>query len=491
MTTRPNVLLVVLDTTRALDVAPVAPSVTPVLAELGEQGTTYTNAFTSAPWTLPSHASLFTGTYTSRHGAHGDHPELDGDLRTLAEVFQDAGYDTAGISNNTWVAEEFGLERGFETYYRTWQRVDSKTDAGELRHADGVREKARRLRKLLADGDPLATLVNVVYDQFEDRHGDDGAAQTTDWIGDWVENRKREDPFFLFANYLEPHLSYRPPRSHATSFLPEGWSYDEAMAISQDPRPYDVGKRTLSADEAAALRGLYRGELAYLDEQLGRLRQRLIRSGEWEDTVVVVTGDHGENLGDYGHLGHQYSIADTLLHVPLVVCGGAFDGGGVDDALVQPLDLAPTLLDATGVQDSHARRQFQGRSFHPDADTSPRTRAVAEYVAPQPPVSTLEEHFEDLPPEVKDFDRTLRAIRTDEWKLVRASDGTLELYDVSGPPTATDETDDCARVHPDVGDGLEADLEEWLTSFDGTTASGEVSMTDATEQRLTELGYLQ
>lgn len=487
MTDRPNVLFLVMDTTRALDTAPAAPSVTPVLSELGEAGTVYPRAFTSAPWTLPSHASMFTGTYTSRHDAHGGSPALDGRLRTLAELFRDAGYDTAGISNNTWVAEEFGLERGFDTYHRTWQRVDSETDVGELRHARGAMEKVRLLRTLLTDGDPLATLINAVYDQLG-RRGDDGAERTTDWMGDWVANRDADRPFFLFANYLEPHLEYRPPRAHAEPFLPEGWSYEEAMDVPQEPRAYDVGERSLSADEAAALRGLYRGEIAYLDEQLGRLRRRLVQAGEWEDTIVVVAGDHGENIGDYGHLGHQYSISDTLLHVPLVVTGGVFSGGGANDSLVQLLDIPPTLMDAAGIEDETARQQFQGQSFHPAADADPRDRVFAEYISPQPSVDTLEEHFDELPEEVYSFDRTLRSIRTDEWKLVRASDGDRRLYDVSGTP---DETDDHTATAPETADRLEAELDDWVSAFDRTTSTGDVSMTDATEQRLTELGYLQ
>ncbi|XVH32619.1 sulfatase [Haloferacaceae archaeon DSL9] len=485
----PNIALIIMDTARGADTVPASPDLTPTLADLAATGTEYTRAFSSAPWTLPSHGALFTGTYSSRHGAHGGHTYLGDELDTLAEAFGDAGYETAGVSNNTWMTEEFGFTRGFETYHRAWQYIQSTTDLGEVireKHAGG---KVAAFRDRLFDGNPVVNLANAVYTEVVQPHTDDGAKRSTKWVSNWLDDRSRERPFFLYLNYIEPHLEYRPPRAVAEPFLPDGWSYEEAMAIEQDPRGYDVGAFELDDEEFAALRGLYRGELAYLDERIGALRDALVDAGEWENTIFVVASDHGENIGEHGFLGHQYNLYDTLLHVPLVIHGGPFTGGSDrSDDLVQLLDLPPTLLDAAGVEAPTMRAQFQGRSFHPDAETPPRERVVAEYVAPQPSMDALRRRFGELPDRVLEYDRSLRAIRTTEYKYIRGSDGSRELYDIRSDPG---ETTDLADANPERVREFDRELDAWLDSFEHADERGTVDMSASARARLEELGYLQ
>jgi arylsulfatase A-like enzyme len=480
---RPNVLLFVIDTTRGAETVPSDPSVTPNLSALADAGTEFTRAFSVAPWTLPSHASLFTGTYPTRHGAHSDHTRLDGALPTLAEAFATAGYETAGVSNNVWVTEEFGLARGFEIFEEYGERSTAWNDADAS--TDGIEGwlRGREWGALALDA-----VGRLAPDRREG--GDGGAARTVEWVRNWLEARSREDPFFLFANCIEPHLEYRPPRRLVERFLPRGWSYAEAMSIRQDPREYDVGEFDLSAEEWAVLRGLYRAEIAHVDERIGAVREALEAAGEWEDTVTVVMSDHGENVGEHGFLGHQYSLYDTVVHVPLVVHGGAFaDGRSRSDRLVQTVDVAPTLLDAAGISAPEARSAHQGWSFHPDADTSTRSKVVSEYRGPRPPVEVLEEKFETVPEEIHDLQRSLRAVRTERYKYVRGSDGSRELYDLAADPG---EANDVSGVEPERVAELDAALEGWVSSFEhaDTSESGSVSVSGSTEERLADLGYL-
>lgn len=451
-----NIALVVLDTTRALDTVPADRHLTPTLASVADRGTEFTRAFSAAPWTLPSHASLFTGTYPSKHGAHGKHPSLDGEHMTLAETLRTQGYQTVSVSNNAWVTEEFGLGRGFDT-------IREFGDAGDGRHPEEI---------------PMAGRPT------ED---DDGAARTVAWIRNWLD-RRDDDPFFLFANFIEPHLEYRPPRPYAEAFLPTEWNYAAAMDIPQNPRAFDAGVFDLSADEFEALRGLYRAEIAYLDSQLGDLVAALEVAGEREDTVLIIVGDHGENVGEHGLLGHQYRLTDTLLHVPLIIDGGPFAGGGPVEDLVQVLDLAPTVLELGGVDRSaKVDGEHQGNSLHPDASSDPREAIFAEHIAPQPGVDVLEEQFGTLPEELYEYERSLRAIRTNRYKYVRGSDGTERLFDLVDDPG---ETTDRATAERDVATALEDRLESWLSSFEHADTGGTVSIDDATEQRLSDLGYL-
>ncbi len=480
----PNIAVVVMDTARAADTVPVDPSVMPTLAELAADGTAYANAFTSAPWTLPSHASLFTGTYASHHGAHGGHTYLDDGFLTLAEALSEEGYETVGISNNTWITEEFGFTRGFETFQKTWQFLQSATDLGEVTRAEHTRGKIDAFVSRAFSGNPLVNGINAIYDQFVRTNVDDGAARTTEWLDEWLDDRGTDRPFFCFANCIEPHIEYRPPREYAEPFLPEG-GYERATEIRQDPRAYDVGEYGITDEEFELLKGLYKGELAYLDSRIGEFRDALKAADEWEDTVLIVCGDHGENIGDHGFFGHQYNVYDTLLHVPLVIHGGAFEPTTGEDELVQLLDLFPTLLDLAGADAPAAREQAQGRSLLGSDD--PRESVFAEYVSPQPSMERLEERFGEIPESFYEYDRSLRAIRTEEYKYVRGSNGSEELYDVEQDP---EERFDLASTEPEIAADLAARLDDWVDSFEHAEREGDVEMTEATKGRLQDLGYL-
>jgi len=477
----------------------------PALDRLAAEGTEYTQAFASAPWTLPSHASLFTGTYPSKHGAHAGHKYLDDNFPTLAETFEASGYETIAVSNNTWISEEFGFARGFETLYKTWQYVQADTDLGSVARTTEGRAALGALAERLTDGNPVVNAANALYGKFLRKRNDDGARRTNELIGNWVSAREWTQPYFLFVNYLEPHLRYHPPRAIAEELLPAGVSYDEAMTISQDAWGYVAGDVELDERDFEILRALYRAEIVYLDRRIGELRASLEVAGEWENTLLVVTSDHGENVGDHGLMDHQYSLHDTLLHVPLIVGGGAVssgafgdgsalgDGGALGDGdevddLVQLTDLAPTLLDFAGIDAPEARAGFQGRSFHPLAGIEPREHVVAEYIAPQPSMDALEKRVGALSLEARQYDRSLRAIRTHEHKLIRGSDGSSELY---APPDDPGETCDLAGDDPESVDALDAELESWLDSFEHAESSEAVSMTGSTKARLEDLGYIQ
>jgi len=260
------------------------------------------------------------------------------------------------------------------------------------------------------------------------------------------------------------------------------------MAVPQDAWGYVAGTVEMTDRDFEILRALYRAEIAYLDRRIGELRDMLEAHGEWENTVFVVTGDHGENVGDHGLMDHQYCLYDTLLHVPLVIHGGSFVGGETVDDPVSLTDLAPTLLDETGIDAPDFREHAQGRSVHPDTEAEPRDRIVAEYMTPQPSMDTLETRVGDLPEAVREYGRSLRAVRTDRYKYIRGSDGSQELYDLQRDPG---ETENLADTRGDVVADLGATLDEWLGSFEHADRSGDVEMREETRARLEDLGYLQ
>ncbi|RQG92924.1 sulfatase [Natrarchaeobius halalkaliphilus] len=495
-----NVVLVVLDTARASSVdlsattdrprtrsGPPEELPTPTLNRLAADGTAFEHAVATAPWTLPSHASMFTGLYPSEHGTHGDHTYLDPTLRTLPEAFSDAGFRTIGVSNNTWITEEFGFDQGFDDLRKGWQYLQSEADMGAVVRGEDIREKLEATRNRLFDGNPVVNAANILYSEVFKPSGDDGADRSTSWIANWLESRRGDRPFFLFCNFIEPHVEYDPPRAYAERFLPDGASYEEATAIRQDPRAFDCEDYEITEREFDMLRGLYRAELAYVDRQVGRLRNALEDAGEWDDTLFVVCGDHGEHIGEHGFFGHQYNLYDTLIHVPLVLHGGPFTDGGRRDDLVQLLDLPATLLETVDVDDPQLREQWSSRSMHPAARDPPREAVFAEYVAPQPSIDRLEARFGEVPDRVREFDRRLRAVRTAEYKYVRGDDGFERLHDVVDDPF---ERTDLAANEPERVRSLRGRLENRFEPLESAGSNEAIDMRDGTKERLADLGYL-
>ena len=483
-----NIVLIVMDTARYDSVLDSQTDLS-TIETLREEGTTYTSAFASAPWTLPSHGGILSGQYSSRHGASAAAKRFPESAPSVVEVFKNAAYETVGVSNNTWISDEFGFARGFDTFRKNWQYIQSDVDLGKIARQEEGFDKIRGVAKQLFDGNPIFNAANAVYGQFiRNRADDDGAKRTNRWVADWLDDRDGSNPFFLFINYLEPHLEYRPLKEYTEEYLPDGVNYAEAMKVNQDAWSYIANDVKMTKRDFQILEGLYYAEITYLDERIGELRRLLQEANEWEDTIFVVMGDHGENIGDHSLMDHQYSLHDTLIHVPLVIHGGAFTDGKTVDDLVQLTDLAPTLLDAAGIENDEFTEQVQGRSFHPDAETEPREYAFAEYLAPQPSMEALEKRVGDLSEEVYAYDRSLRAIRSEDWKLIRGSDRSTELYQVVDDPG---EVRDLASDRPEKVSELESELDAWLDSFNHAEATGDADMSNETRDRLEDLGYLQ
>ncbi|HVU73310.1 MAG TPA: sulfatase-like hydrolase/transferase [Mycobacteriales bacterium] len=319
----PNVVLVVLDTARADALEPygAATGASPVLADLARAGTTVLRAYSTANWTYPAHISLLTGLL------HRDLDLVDplsGEdaiarnsdrvaataSRSLAAVLGGAGWHTRGASANPWVTPGTGFE-GFD---------DFAVVAGTRRHqhtpshaTTGIRSALRNAR-LAAERAADAVRCDT----------DDGAAELEQIAARWIYEVQPGRPFFWFFNVLECHSPYQPPRSFA-QLGPLGrirLAGDHARygSVEQIGR-INCGMDEIPPDAVARMRAGYRGGVLAADAWLGRLLERLDAAGLLDDTVVIVTSDHGENLGESGRIGHAYWLDDRLVHVPLVVRG--------------------------------------------------------------------------------------------------------------------------------------------------------------------------
>jgi arylsulfatase A-like enzyme len=427
---QPDVVLVTLDTTRAdrLSTYGYPRATSPNLDALAEDAVVFERAWAPSSWTLPSHASLFTGRVPSGHGARYD-PEgslvldrgleqkipegfraegLDPDARTLAELLSGAGYAAAGFVAGPWMKELFGLGRGFG-------------------HWDD--EGIERVRGRLG--------------------GD-----VTDAAIAWLEDRFAEDaraggrtPFFLFANYYDPHGPYLPPTTHRWLFAA--------------PPPPGVPLRKTPKRVAA----LYDAEIRYADDQLGRLLDFLRQHGRYEDAIVIVTSDHGELFGENGRFGHGAFLSEEELRIPLVVKYPSSDRKrGRTDAPASLVDVLPLLAERLDL-------------------SLPGPVEGAVPGAERPIVA------EAYPIEEVSASGHWRAFLDGDWKYVWSSTGSHALYDLREEPReAHNRLDDEAERASEMA----ARLDAYLASVPRPTRRGPAQAVDEETRRALEgLGYLE
>jgi len=347
---RPNVLVIVLDTVRADRFSSYGyeRATTPELDAFAANSIRFANFYSTTSWTIPSHASLFTGLFPIRHGATQENLNLADEYATLAEVLRNAGYQTFAASQNPFVNETVNLVQGFEHFVALWRQWVEPD--GSVRHAD--REPH---------------LANAAFAGF-------------------LAEADRDRPFFAFLNYIDAHLPAAPPEPFLSRFLSPDVDIDEALRVGRERwSDYYLGK-SASARELAILSDLYDGEIAYLSFRIGELLDALQRDGRFNETLIVVTSDHGEHLGDHGHLGHQFTLYNATVRVPLILkLPGVAHSGRVEDRPGQLLDLYPTVLNAIGVDFDAAR--IQGIDL---LSGEGRSEIFAEYYYPAQAVAMYE-----------------------------------------------------------------------------------------------------
>jgi arylsulfatase A-like enzyme len=310
---RPNVLLVVLDTARRDAVEPYCgvAGATPAVAELAERGWALPRAYAPSSWTLPSHASMFTGLLPRRLGLtqapagspQSARPALERVAdRLLPAVLRSAGYATHGWSNNLWASPWAGFDIGFDSFEYV---ASDRTERAGVLAGDGLRSRLAWAREGLQ------------------ARSDDGAAAVAHALERSIE-RWNGQPTLWFANLVECHSPYLPPqpwndlgRAARVRAALEASRYLSFEAICL----YAAGAREIPAEALERMRHLYARAAAYMDGLLAGVFATLDARGILDETLVIVTSDHGENFGENGLISHGFSLDERLIHVPFVTAG--------------------------------------------------------------------------------------------------------------------------------------------------------------------------
>jgi arylsulfatase A-like enzyme len=432
MADRLNVVLAVVGCARADHVScyGYARETTPFLDQAAREGVRFSRMIAAAPSALPAHASLFTGLYAATHGATEETPFLAPRHKTLAECLRAAGYRTAAFCTDPWVSPETGMGRGFDAFFTQ-------------RYHNSVAARAVSWSRRASD-----TLLG---------RSDAGARRTNYALRRWLTADDR--PFFAFVHYSEAHLSLHPPRPYDRMYLPHGVTAARARAVNQDSGKYLAGQVDMSEEDFVILRALYDGGLRYVDVRLREVADALRAAGQWERTLLVITGSHGENLGEHGMIGQQWGLHDTLLRVPLVLrCPLHVPQGYVIDELAQTTDILPTILRVLGLpaEDGTAH----GRPLIEQGRATPGLGfAIAERFRPN--LTRLQRRFPRM--DVRTFDLRQKAIRTRREKFIWQSDEANQLYDVVADPG-----EECNLIEeqPQLTETLRRQLFDWLASVE-------------------------
>ncbi|MFN0008415.1 MAG: sulfatase [Planctomycetota bacterium] len=456
--TGPNVVLIVLDTLRADHLGAYGDTrgLSPAFDALARQGTIFEDAYANAPWTVPSHASLFTGLSARAHGATSLHHRwLDGRFTTIAESLKERGYATAMLSANRYLREA-NLAQGCDSYRPLGERFEGLW----IRRA-------------------LETLG------WPAKWADHGAADGVEAVEDWLE--KTGGSRFLFVNLIEPHWRYLPPFPERGAHLPEGMGVVEATRTSREtygPLLMAAGRSGEPTD--SVLRAMYAAAVRYQDRQLGRL-VALLDAELGEDTILVITSDHGENLGEAGRYDHVFAVNDHLAHVPLLVrYPPAFPAGKRVAGLCELADVPVTIAEL--VPGAKLGEGVTGATLVPGR-FQPRPFVVVEG---DPYYGHLERmgSAAGFQRDVGAFAQPLVALRTPERKLVLQGHAAPRLHD---PRADRDEARDLLGAEPAVAEELLRLLEAWRKSIepyrrDESAAAG-APLSEEARERLRRLGY--
>lgn len=344
---------------------------TPTIDRLASDGVVFERCFTPATWTRPVAASICTGSYPPTHGTETRHDTFNPDHPALAEVLSTNGYDTVGITSMGNVSSSVNFDRGFDEFYDLYKDPEIVSK----RRTSSVTDEELKQEQISEVALPRAEDLN-------------------DAFADWIENRIEDKPFFAFIWSIEPHIPYDPPEDFR-NFLDS--DYDG---------PVDGERNCLKYVESEAdlhqLKALYDGEIAYNDACLGELLEELKRKGLFDETLVVVVGDHGDAFKEHGRLTHGHAPYDELMHVPFVVRTPSLDiRDRRIEALCSLIDLYPTILDY--VDEGNVPENVQGISLSDALNGGPVDGH--EYV-----FSKTTSY---------DMQNTFYGIRSDEWKYMK------------------------------------------------------------------------
>lgn len=472
---RPNVLFVVWDTVRAdrLSLYGHDRPTTPHLDEWARQARVFDDCVTVASTTAPSHLSMFTGVHSVRHQVTNETRHVSDDYIMLAEILSSAGYATYAFSENPHISSTYNMLQGFDQAEHPWDPQHSDEALRIALEKVAPEDRSPELRRRLA--------------QQRNRQ--------VKWVGElaqkavenWLARQDPEQPFLVFLNYMEAHHPLVPPRKYRAQIM-AAEDVEASYRISRtnpDIYRYIFGMQEFTSKELELIHGIYDAAIRELDEHFNNLLNYLRETGRLENTIVVLVGDHGENLGEHHLMDHYFSVHETLMRIPLVLYYPSAVPAGREARPVTNMDIFPTLLELIGLDPPVETAAVS--LLHPRA-TRPR---LGDWRAMRTAIPGYMRRYPEFDP--RPWLRSLMAFYSPDgrYKLVAATDRRYELYDLTADPA---ELNNLIHAHPQRAQQMLAALKahlDTLPRFETSAEPEEPSPVDeATLRRLRGLGYV-
>ncbi len=461
-----NLLLVTIDTLRSDRLGAYGnPRVlTPNLDRVAARGVLFAVASAQIPSTLPSHASLLTGRYPTAHGVHDNGVYfLDERETTLAEILSKHGFETAAFTGAFVLDHRFGTSQGFDVYD---DRMEAPLRRGAPPALDG-------------GADPVTRWWLGAWFGAYQRPGESVVRAAAAWLRGRAAAPSAR-PYFLWVHFFDPHEPYDAPPPLGTIYDP---GYEGPMDGTGDAFHESRSSGALTERDVEHMRARYDGEVTYADRCLGALLDSLDALGFLDETLVAVTADHGEGMGEHGYyFEHGSRVSEPVLRVPLLLAGPGVPGGRIVPGRVRSVDLLPTLTELLGLP---APSPIDGASLVPLTAGAPEERDA--YAETQCGLQTM--------PVAESY----RAFASGEWKLVVVASRDpahadrpprVALYDLDAD---AGETRDLSTERPRAARDLLAALARTVAGGqpDSLATLNTRAMDEETVAKLRALGYVR
>lgn len=513
MTSRPDIIILVLDTQRAdlLSCYGYPLQTSPYLDAFASDATFFRFAVSPAQWTVPSHTSMFTGLYPSSHQTLHASSVIPDTLPTLAERLRDNGYYTSAFCNNPLVGVvNNGLRRGFLDFFNYSGLMTSRPNRAGAR--SNLFDRYRQLfKRLLSNGlttmqDIFArsdTLLDFSFSplmvplwQTALSFKGNGAKSLSDAARLHVERKGVEEgqAIFSFINLMGTHMPYHPPHRFVQRFAPHVL---QDKAAQRYLRRFNgdvfgwLAPLSTSIDEKSrrTLESMYSAEVAYQDELVGSFIKKLRDSGRLDNTLLIVVADHGEHLGEKLFIGHSITLYNELIHVPLIIRDprNVLPRGTEVPSFVSTRRIFHTVLEVAGIgsEAEHALTLAQNGDNDPERDV-----VFSEGIPPSNMLNLLQRRAPELVAE-RGCDQVRRAVYSGSYKLIKTGESQFELYDVLDDPH---EETNLRDILPEQVELMQEQLEAFLhqNTIIPTEIEENSDQNDPqVNRRLHDLGYLE
>jgi len=418
----PNILFITIDTLRADYVGKIGNKpITPIMDQVANNGVLFTRCISAESITGPSIASIMTGIIPHRIDVQYNAVTLHDKLFTLAEILSFGGYETAGFPGASLVSSDYGFDQGFDAFVESFDRTQFETNYWRA------------------------------------------AEPVTDDVLKWIQGRDASKPFFMWVHYFDPHAPYN---AHYGERAGESYTYEELykLYIAQDPARVDA--------EINDILNFYAQEVYYTDQQIGRIIQYLQMNALLDNTMIVITADHGEELfmHDLFH-GHGRTLNDIVLNVPLIIRfpHRRYAGRRVD-SVVRTIDIFPTILGQAG---RGVPEPVQGRSLFPLATGA--EKGVRTAFSIREPIAFYQ-------------DGHAASMTTAEWKYIYFHNGPGRLFHIVEDPG---EFTDLSKLYPDIEKRMKNSIFENIFNDPGYIHPVEPELSGVDRRLLNELGYIR